>query len=508
MSILETPQSKTPPPESQRLRLELKEWEKAFATAHGGRKAGREDIKEHPEIAHKYKIYSKLRANLENHNTSSKLKKRDISPSRIQQADHTPLKGQKVSQPVHPRTLDPCDSPHSSHGPAPQLRTCIGPTPQKDGRVLGLFDLLSPPINSHNTPTKRTSLSVLCPNALETPTKHRLIDGVNQENSTEPIVNKPLRSPISSSKRAYLETFLTPSARRMVKQCTPASKSKLDGLSSDETPMFLRRDSQRAWLEPQPQSGNIDDEVEKTISWSPLSVHKRPKLAARGLSMLVKGLRDIEDEKLDEELALMREIEFEANEPTGLTATRERSNPMVEDSQLSEMPLGPDGAGSSDEGHSDFKDEGSGRDGKTLKVWKKKGQKRTTRKTNIKPSNTKWKPEPEWKADEEADGAADEPVLIAETQFLNRAAVADAGPPMDERDDMAYLEDAARSEVDNHETVNGKLKVSDAPGRPREKGLQKAKKIGPTAHANFRALKIKNKNSKAKRGNRFGRARR
>lgn len=32
------------------LRLELKEWEKSFAAGSGGKKAGREDIKQHPEI--------------------------------------------------------------------------------------------------------------------------------------------------------------------------------------------------------------------------------------------------------------------------------------------------------------------------------------------------------------------------------------------------------------------------------------------------------------------------
>ena len=36
--------------EVQSLRLELKEWEKAFAEANDGRKASREDIKRHPEI--------------------------------------------------------------------------------------------------------------------------------------------------------------------------------------------------------------------------------------------------------------------------------------------------------------------------------------------------------------------------------------------------------------------------------------------------------------------------
>lgn len=34
----------------QTLRQELKEWEKSFAASNEGRKAGRQDIKQHPEI--------------------------------------------------------------------------------------------------------------------------------------------------------------------------------------------------------------------------------------------------------------------------------------------------------------------------------------------------------------------------------------------------------------------------------------------------------------------------
>ena len=36
--------------QSSNLRKELKEWERAFSAAHEGRKAGREDIKQHPDI--------------------------------------------------------------------------------------------------------------------------------------------------------------------------------------------------------------------------------------------------------------------------------------------------------------------------------------------------------------------------------------------------------------------------------------------------------------------------
>ena len=38
---------------AKRLRLQLKEWEQSFAAAHEGRKAGREDIKQHPKIGQK-----------------------------------------------------------------------------------------------------------------------------------------------------------------------------------------------------------------------------------------------------------------------------------------------------------------------------------------------------------------------------------------------------------------------------------------------------------------------
>jgi len=50
MSILESPSKSTTAIQSQKLRLELKEWERSFAAANGGRKAGREDIKQHLEI--------------------------------------------------------------------------------------------------------------------------------------------------------------------------------------------------------------------------------------------------------------------------------------------------------------------------------------------------------------------------------------------------------------------------------------------------------------------------
>lgn len=43
------------------LRLELKEWEQSFAAAHQGRKAGREDIKQHPDIGQSTSTFATCR---------------------------------------------------------------------------------------------------------------------------------------------------------------------------------------------------------------------------------------------------------------------------------------------------------------------------------------------------------------------------------------------------------------------------------------------------------------
>ena len=50
MSVPETPKASEAGDVSNKLKLELKQWEKAFAAANGGKKAGREDIKQHPQI--------------------------------------------------------------------------------------------------------------------------------------------------------------------------------------------------------------------------------------------------------------------------------------------------------------------------------------------------------------------------------------------------------------------------------------------------------------------------
>lgn len=257
-----------------------------------------------------------------------------------------------------------------------------------------------------------------------------------------------------------------------------------------------------------------------------LKVHMRAKPAGKGLSALVRGLREMQEQRLDEELELLRELEGGSDPAVKITAApalaAQKKQPInandvfVTDSQAPDMPLGPDGEIHDSESDNDEL-EGMGRDGKPLRVWKKRGQKRSTRMVVMKPSRTKWKPEPKWKG-----GQVDEEdeEVVPETQL-------DATIPVGggERDDFLLDSDKERptdcetehpssEEETRNKRKDGKNKKSNKSGKQAatvvEEGgekKKKRKKVAATANPNFRALKLRNKNSRAKGGGRFGRRR-
>lgn len=519
--------------ECHELRIELKGWEKSFAAANGGRKAGREDIKQHPEIgtltcggvrsirradsilANKYKLYNKLRAGETARPVQTALPAKDQSrkrhaPKLLPASTQTPQKRSKHSQPSQDLITIPeqaCSSPNMT--PVAH-RKSIGPTPQKNGRVLGLFDLLTPS-STFRTPSKRQSLALLPANVVGTPSRAQSKEDMGEQAEESTSITRRIRSPPSASKRAYLASFLTPSTRRMADAGnTPEAATSVSKLRFDDTPAFLRRDSQRF-----SQRRSLDAMIENeddTTSWSPVAVRvMRPKPAGRGLSALVKGLREMEEAKLDEELDILREME--GGEISKLQS-QFRGGPevCVEDSQIPDMPLGPDGEGDSQsEDLEALEAEGNDRNGRPLKVWKKKGQKRTTRRVTIKPNTAKWKPEPEWKGGKENE-SEEEVAAVEETQFVATASIAgaesDAGDFQTDEDNVSEGDfdkggPQAIMNSSNKTGQRGKPKKAQK-DPPKEK---KKKKISATAHANFRALKIKNKNTKAKGRGRFGRRR-
>ncbi|KAL8713966.1 MAG: hypothetical protein Q9220_002112 [cf. Caloplaca sp. 1 TL-2023] len=473
-------------------------------------------------------MYSKSRAqeNLpdilvkEDDPSQSRPAKKRHTSNPVQPPARTPQK--KRSKNVHPqqneatRSEDP-DSQSVHNTPIAAHRISIGPTPQRNGRVLGLFDLLTPSSTFRTPSRSRQALVPLSPNVAATPSQVAEAKTYqDKEHGVQPIcssLRKRSRSPPSASKRTYLDSFLTPLSRRFVDNGnrTPEGASQVSTLRFENTPAFLRRDSQG--LAQSQKAGTMNNEEEEgALSWSPIAVRViRPKPAGRGLSALVKGLRALEEEKLDEDLEMLRDMEGGGGggDRLGNQTKDSAARVCVEDSQVPDMPLGPDGGGDSEsEDMEALKAEGKDRNGRPLKVWKKKGQKRTTRRVKIKPNTAKWKPEPEWKGEKE-DESEGEVIAVEETQLVAQVEHAEAGS---EGDDVQTDEDYASegADVEDMEKSNRvkHAKGSEKAGAPTvAQNAKKKKPVNALAHTNFRALKIRNKNSKGKGRGRFGRRR-
>ena len=220
-----------------------------------------------------------------------------------------------------------------------------------------------------------------------------------------------------------------------------------------------------------------------------------------------------------------------------------------------EMPLGPDRA-LDDESEEDSHTPVRGRDGKPLRVFKKRGQKRSTRMSKMRPSKAKWNPEPVWKLgsdeteNDEGGGNADgieeekrvvvEVHVVEETQLSLPVPQAPAANADDDDDDMlktdneefvdSCLPSASDEDEDPLSDSDSKIQNSntskkiynnnapDPPGtttkiivtaqskKPEQK-KSKRKKIAPTANPNFRALKIRGKGAAGgKRGKKYGKS--
>ncbi|KAJ0426285.1 DNA replication/checkpoint protein [Aspergillus carlsbadensis] len=584
------------------LRAELKEWERGFAAANGGRKAGRNDIKQVPEIAAKYKEYSRLKAE---ESTASK-KEKGHSQSHAQQTgsqdeykkrkhssphgpDQTHTHTQTTSTPrksaggifqtpsktrtAHPSTVDPYDSPSvlrrlfspSTHMQSSSpLKTAIGPTPQRDGKALGLFDLLSESGGSTATPSA-TRIASLNGMAAQTPSKKRKVmdtiaeegeegeEGEEEEELEES--HRAERTPASSGKKYMLSAlFATPTTLRysaMVEDDQPTSRNLLGNLSgadhnqsmqpppqqpsSDtanlETPSFLRRSTSGLYSSSQVVGG--------MTSLSPIPVRKPPQFVGKGLSQLVQGLRDMEEERMEDEWDILREIEID----------QEQSNVDVPDSQA------PDAIG---------------------RTYKKRGQKRTTRLVKMKPvvsAPPRSRPSRNSQSqlqsqhaplstlsanNKDNEGAEsefeDELEAIAETQVNantitsgndnahdlvdddldSHHSISEAEPDADSDSDPEYgterkplaraksfsekMKEAIGADTPRSGSGNQQEKVKRAEeqekkkkkGQEGDEGKENKKpstrKVNPQAHANYRSLKIRNRGGRG--GRNFGRFRR
>ena len=236
--------------------------------------------------------------------------KRAPAPTR-----ETPKKRRSIENlitPSHERILQPSNanpfsSPYSVRNLfTPQKPVAIGPTPQKDGRLLGLFDLLP-----DESPEKQDGAPGAGVNA--TPSKGAAHMEIGDILAT-PTGAKHSRTPRSNSKRFLLDAFMTPLKRRPSnagnspnKSLTPSSVSKLNF----STPLFLRRDNP---IRPKLEALREEDEDEVISPEAPTPRGPR-RPVVRGLSSMLASLREMQDSALDEDEEAMREMEG-AGEPT------------------------------------------------------------------------------------------------------------------------------------------------------------------------------------------------
>jgi len=309
-------------------------------------------------LASKYKEYNKLRGKLSAAVAPQTPSKRDASRRSTRDVQRTPKAVAKASTttPLKRKREEELATEAIPQSPAflsPQGPSVIGPTPQRDGIVLGLFDLLPA-----GTPSKsRTALGNVELNVLQTPS--RKVQVASSETSLESRARGE-RTPLSAGKRFMLNQFVTPKKRKIDDAGTPSSTAR--GLA---TPAFLRR-------------GNILGAIDETDETTPRPAPWKRRPLGRSLSAMIQAMKKDEEDQLDEEADIMREMEMEE---AGISMPAKSKVPkiLVEDSQAA-MPLGPDRGLESEE----EQEEGPllWPNGQPRKAWKKKGLKRQTRRVN------------------------------------------------------------------------------------------------------------------------------
>lgn len=319
-----------------------------------------------------------------------------------------------------------------------------------------------------------------------------------------------------------LDAFATPRKRK---------SDDMDGAAGEDTPVkefatpaFLRRSTSLARLEA------LTEEAEEAGIGLGMRRMREPPFKKRGLvrslSSIIKGLREQEEQRMDDEMDMLREMEMGSGGSAAETRAQKTTEVgevqepevQVEDSQAADMPLGPDRNAESEE---EAEEEGQGLDaeGRPRKVWKKKGLKRQTRRVisklccihvadydadmllAVRP--VLHKPKKQQVREPLSDGDADP---VSETQLQAHA----QNPSEEGKENDPEEQASGDSEYDegtNAVPVKAKKPTKSTKQEKKKEGAAKKapRKISATAHANFVKLKIKNKNSKGKGRGRFGR---
>ena len=610
--LLDTPKKNNLQSQAETLRIALKDYERTFAVEHNGRKPSRDEIKANTVVAAQYQRYQSVRDVLAGKRGLDALKtpKRQqsrrtrertdsgisLTPHRPRHFGNTPSRSQK-----HPNDIDPYDPPSSA---SPRvLPTAIGPTPRRDGMVLGIFDLLSNSgsgRSSQATPSSRKRKIDALYDATggetreaaiaQTPSQKRRQSA--QDGNQCQITATPgsrlatgkrnhSKTPISESKKFMLNHFFaTPSAvrfagmmggddgthspaqsktplRDLVLGITPV-KEKDTGpqnlVNADATPPYLKRSFsfKERLLSASGESKPSSSTTRRSLSGS----LRHARFAPKPLSQIIADRQQAQAQAQEQEQAKARQQQRpqypnENDDDDDLDALREMEagemNVLVEDSQIMD-----------ESGQVLEEQQAEAETEQPTRVWKKKGQKRTTRRVIMRPVRMKPAPKSKLVVGDEDDEPGEQAKDLDEDEFGDVSRVEETqfleSPELDEYEDegpdpdIEYLDEdaerernyahndgeadvipdeaqSARKAASNRKTKSKSkaagttTKTSKSTARDLDKSLGKPAKakekdttrtINPNAvsHMNFRSLKIKNKNSKAKGRGRFGKGRR
>lgn len=567
--------------QSKDLRVKIKTWEALFQKEHNGSKPSKDDIKRNPKIgrylsdtflfekqkqtspsptldlawnitdnvnttAATYKEYQKLRNILdgkilppqqgedkENHRkrkspnqpiasftpSTKRFKQAETPSSRTHHENHAQLLGQYT-----PSGAATAVTPSLSRKLfSPVVPTSIGPTPQRDGRVLGIFDHLPFKDAEIDSPCKpNASAKVSQPNnnnevaVQETPKKSTTTDAIALGRTPS---SRHKQRQHQSPRKSLLATPLKPHDGNRVAK-TPSTSSTVSRLQF-ATPAFLRRIPM----------AKITERSEY-VSPEPIRLPRKPLL--RGLSSVVADLRKLQEEQMDDDLDALREIENEAqggsnvsNKNTQAPAKEAGTAPVIfnagpekttkKQAEEEAAMLAADHisllGGFDDEGQFDDPDGGEenagrDRDGRPLKVYKKKGQKRTTRKSNMRPVRAK-RPVAKEQEDTVVDETRDcddptdkrqqekeeDPALLSGSDF----AASDDDSDEDELAKDVPITSRKTGRKPASATNNNKAgnTTSQSKANKPEGTIKKAaRKVNELAHANFKRLKLRNNGAK------------
>jgi hypothetical protein len=202
---------------------------------------------------------------------------------------------------------------------------------------------------------------------------------------------------------------------------------------------------------------------------------------------MLAGLRKLEEEAADDDLDALHDIE---NETSGPSKPIDKSSVLVEDSQVPVLLGGFDDEAMYDSDPEEVKNPTLGRDGQPLKIWKKKGQKRTTRRVTIKPVRSKPQSAPQAPGSPSEDLVQPDEEAVPETQEAAPSPHTDAG----NFDSDSGSEYTASEGGTRYRRPNQQKKTKDRTGEGKVKSI--VRKVGAMAHANFKRLKLRNSGSK------------